>query len=165
MPGIRLNIGLVYYKQADYKHAIQPFASVLRYEPDSAQARYLLGLCDFFTEHYADAAQTLEPLWTEQSGNLNYLYVLSISANKSGRTELDQRATTRLIEVGQNSAEFHLILGVGASGPGALPIGARRILAGCPAGPQVTLRTLFFRRGLSPGKRIRCRQTGVSEGY
>ena len=111
MPGIRLNIGLVYYKQADYKHAIQPFASVLRDQPDSAQARYLLGLCDFFTEHYADAAQTLEPLWTEQSGNLNYLYVLSISANKSGRTELDQRATTRLIEVGQNSAEFHLILG------------------------------------------------------
>ena len=46
-----------------------------------------------------------------ESANLNYLYVVSIAANKSGRAELDQRATARLIEVGQNSAAFHLILG------------------------------------------------------
>ena len=111
MAGIRLNIGLVYYRQADYPDAIAPFQSVVRDDPSSTQARYLLGLCDFFTEHYADAAQALAPLWDQQSGNLNYLYVLSIAANKSGRTELDQRATARLIEVGQNSAEFHLILG------------------------------------------------------
>jgi tetratricopeptide (TPR) repeat protein len=111
LPGIRLNIGLVYYRKADYRRAILPFESVLRDQPESTQARYLLGLCYFFTERYADAAQALEPLWPRESGNLNYLYVVSIAANKSGRAELDQRATTRLIEVGRNSAEFHLILG------------------------------------------------------
>ncbi|HUD99358.1 MAG TPA: tetratricopeptide repeat protein [Bryobacteraceae bacterium] len=111
VPGIRLNIGLVYYRQADYAHAIAPLASVLRDQPASTQARYLLGLCYFFTEHYADAAQTLEPLWESESANLNYLYVVSIAANKAGRPELDQRATARLIEVGRNSAEFHLIIG------------------------------------------------------
>jgi tetratricopeptide (TPR) repeat protein len=111
MPGIRLNIGLVYYRQADYRRAIQPFESVVRDQPESTQARYLLGLCYFFTERYADAAQALEPLWPRESGNLNYLYVVSIAANKAGRAELDQRATTRLIEVGRNSAEFHLIVG------------------------------------------------------
>jgi tetratricopeptide (TPR) repeat protein len=111
MPGIRLNIGLVYYRQADYRLAIQPFESVLRDQTDSTQARYLLGLCYFFTERYGDAAQVLEPLWPNESGNLNYLYVMSIAANKAGRAELDQRATARLIEVGRDSAEFHLIVG------------------------------------------------------
>src|SRR5580658_6419183 len=61
IPGIRLNIGLVYYRQADYRQAIAPFESVLR-DQDSRQARYLLGLCYFFTERYADAAATLQPL-------------------------------------------------------------------------------------------------------
>ena len=111
MPGIRLNIGLVHYRQADYKGAIEPFDSVLRDQPDSTQARYLLGLCYFFGERYADAARTLEPLWPRESENLNYLYVVSIAANRSGLADLDRRAATRLIQVGRNSAEFHLILG------------------------------------------------------
>ncbi len=111
MPGIRLNMGLVYYRQGDYQHAIQPFESVLRDQPESTQARYLLGLCYFFKERYAEAAQTLAPLWPHESENLNYLYVVSIAANKAGIAELDQRATTHLIEIGHDSAEFHLIIG------------------------------------------------------
>ena len=110
MPGIRLNIGLVYYRQADYRHAIAPFESVLR-DQESGQARYLLGLCYFFTEQYADAARTLQPLWPQESENLNYLYVVSIAANMAGLVELDQQATARLIEVGQDKATFHLIIG------------------------------------------------------
>lgn len=109
--GIRLNIGLVYFRQADYSHAIPPFESVLRDQPDSQQARYLLGLCYFFTERYADTVQTLQPLWPQESGNLNYVYVVAIAAGKAGRTELDQQATARLLEVGRNSAELHLLMG------------------------------------------------------
>jgi tetratricopeptide (TPR) repeat protein len=111
MTGIRLNIGLVYYRQGDYQRAIAPFESVVSDAPDHAQARYLLGLCYFFQERYAEAARTLEPLWPQESENLNYLYVLSIAANKAGRRELDERAAARLIEVGKDSAEFHLIIG------------------------------------------------------
>jgi tetratricopeptide (TPR) repeat protein len=110
IPGIRLNIGLVYYRQADYRQAIGPFESVLR-DQESSQARYLLGLCYFFTERYADAAATLQPLWPQESENLNYLYVVSIAANQAGRVELDQQATARMIEVGQDTALFHLIIG------------------------------------------------------
>jgi tetratricopeptide (TPR) repeat protein len=118
MPGIRLNIGLVYYRQAGYQDAIAPFESVLRDQPDSHQARYLLGLCYFFKERYADAAKTLAPLWPRDSADLNYLYVLSIAANKSGMADLDQKATARLIEVGHDSAEFHLIIGKAHAGAG-----------------------------------------------
>lgn len=118
MPGIRLNIGLVYYRKGDYRQAIAPFESVVRDQKESNQARYLLGLCYFFGERYAEAAKTLEPLWGRESENLNYLYVVSIAANKAGMAELDQRATTHLVETGHDSAEFHLIVGKAHAGGG-----------------------------------------------
>jgi tetratricopeptide (TPR) repeat protein len=109
--GIRLNIGLAYFRQNDFSGAIAPFESVLREQPDSLQARYLLGLCYFFTDRFANATDTLEPLWSEENNQLNYLYVLGIAAGKAGRSELEQRALGRLIEVGQNSPELHLLMG------------------------------------------------------
>src|SRR5215470_11798813 len=76
MSGIRLNIGLVEYRRQNYLAAIAPFESVVRDDPKSIQARYLLGLCFTFTEQYAKAVQALEPLWSEMSDNFLYLYVL-----------------------------------------------------------------------------------------
>ncbi len=113
MTGLRLNIGLAYYRQSDFPNAIAPFESVVRDQPGSKQARYLLGLCYFFTERYADAVQTLEPLWAEEAGNLSYLYVMAIAAGNAGKTELDRRATAKLVEVGRDTAELHLFLGKG----------------------------------------------------
>jgi tetratricopeptide (TPR) repeat protein len=109
--GIRLNIGLIHYRQGDYRHAIPPLESVVKDVPDSLQARYLLGQCYFFTDRYVEAADTLEPLWPRQSRDLNYLYVLGISADKAERKELGDRAIARMAEVGGDSAEVHLLTG------------------------------------------------------
>ena len=109
--GIRLNIGLVHYRQGDYRAAIPSFESVVRDMPDSLQARYLLGLCYFFTERYADSVTTLEPIWSQESRELNYLYVLGIAAGKAKRGDLEQSALAQLVKIGQNSAEFHLLMG------------------------------------------------------
>jgi Flp pilus assembly protein TadD len=109
--GIRLNIGLVYYRQNDFKNAIPPFESVVRDQPDSSQARYLLGLCYFFTDRWADAVDTLQPLWSQQYLNINYLYVLSIAANKAGRKDVDEKAVSQLTKIGGATPEFHLIMG------------------------------------------------------
>jgi len=109
--GIRLNIGLVHYRQSEFKIAIGPFESVVRDKPDSVQARYLLGLCYFFTERYADAVQALQDLWPQESNDLNYLYVLGNAADKAGNTELQDRALSRFVELGQNTAEYHLLMG------------------------------------------------------
>jgi tetratricopeptide (TPR) repeat protein len=111
MSGIQLDVGLVYYRQNDFQAAIAPFETVVKSAPDSLQARYLLGLCYFFTEQYAEAAAMLEPLWPEESNRLNYLYVLGIAAGKAKRPDLEDRALGRLVETGQNSAEFHLLMG------------------------------------------------------
>jgi tetratricopeptide (TPR) repeat protein len=110
-PGIRLNIGLAYYRQNDFLKAITALESVVRDQPDALQPRHLLGLCYFFTERWADAADTLEPLWEQESGQLSYLYVLSIAAHRAGRKELDEKATLQLIKAGEGSPEFHLFMG------------------------------------------------------
>ena len=85
--------------------------------PDSYQARYLLGLCYFFTERYADAATMLEPLWPQASNQLNYLYVLGIAAGKSARPDLEQRAFGRLVETGQDSRRVASSAGQGPHQP------------------------------------------------
>jgi tetratricopeptide (TPR) repeat protein len=111
VPGIRLNIGLAYYRQNEFLKAIPLFESVLRDQPESTQARHLLGLCYFFTERWADAARTLEPLWNQENAQLSYLYVLSIAAHRAAMKELDERATAQLIKTGGGSPEFHLFMG------------------------------------------------------
>jgi tetratricopeptide (TPR) repeat protein len=110
-PGIRLNIGLAYYRQNQFLKAIPLFESVVRDQPDALQPRHLLGLCYFFAERWADAANALEPLWARESGQLSYLYVLSIAAHRAGRKELDEKATLQLIKIGEGSPEFHLFMG------------------------------------------------------
>ena len=89
----------------------QPFESVVRDQPDALQPRHLLGLCYFFAERWADAADTLEPLWAQESAQLSYLYVLSIAAHRAGRKELDEKATAQLVKAGEGSPEFHLFMG------------------------------------------------------
>jgi tetratricopeptide (TPR) repeat protein len=109
--GIRLNIGLVYFRQNDFRAAIKPFESVVRDVPDSYQARHLLGLCYFFNDRWQDAIGALEPLWGQASDQLNYLYVLGRAAEKVKNTALEEKAYGRLAAIGQDTPEFHLIMG------------------------------------------------------
>src|SRR5260370_42267253 len=85
--GIRLNIGLAYYRQNEFLKAIPQFESVVHDQPDALQPRDLLGLCYFFAERLVAVATTLQPLWTQESTQLNYLYVLSIAAHRAGLKE------------------------------------------------------------------------------
>jgi tetratricopeptide (TPR) repeat protein len=111
VPGIRLNIGLAYYRQNEFLKAIPYFESVVREQPEAVQPRYLLGLCYFFGERWKDAATTLEPLWSQESDKLPYLYVLANAAHRAGHTEWDDRASAQLLKIGNNSAEYHLFAG------------------------------------------------------
>jgi tetratricopeptide (TPR) repeat protein len=109
--GIRLNIGLVHYRQGDYKSAIPAFESVLNQQPDSSQARRLLGLCYLFVERYPDAATELEPLWPASNTDVSYLYSLAVAAGNAGRHDLESRAAGQLASVGKDSPFVHLLLG------------------------------------------------------
>jgi tetratricopeptide (TPR) repeat protein len=120
--GLRLNIGLAYYRQNRYDLAIAPLESVIREKATNlgpanltpasqGQARYLLGLCYFFTGKYADAAHTLEFLWPEQAGNFAYLYVLGVAAGHAKLPDLEKRALDHLVAIGGDSPQFHLFMG------------------------------------------------------
>jgi len=111
VPGIRLNIGLVYFREGDYRAAIPPLESVARDEPNSLQPRFLLGLSYFLAERYSQALSRLEPLWAEESQNLSYLYILSIAADKTGHSTLEDQAAARMLQVGGNSPEVRLLIG------------------------------------------------------
>jgi tetratricopeptide (TPR) repeat protein len=110
-PGIQLNIGLAYYRENDFGAAIKPFSAILQLKPDSLQARYLLGLCYFFIGEYKEAKETLAPLWTSELNNLNYLYVVSVAANKSADGNLQKQAFDQMLAIGQDKPVFHLYVG------------------------------------------------------
>jgi tetratricopeptide (TPR) repeat protein len=120
--GIRLNIGLAYYRENRYDLAIAPLESVVQEKAANlgpanltpaaqGQARYLLGLCYFFTGKYTEAAHTLEFLWPEQAQNLAYLYVLGVAAQHAKLADLEKRALDHLVAIGGDSAQFHLFMG------------------------------------------------------
>ena len=111
VPGVRLNIGLAYYAEGDYNAASKAFESVIRDDPASVQAHYLLGMCYFFRGLYAGTIEQLEPLWNAQSHNLGYLYVLAVAADETGRQEVEARAAHQLFEVGANTPVLHLLIG------------------------------------------------------
>jgi tetratricopeptide (TPR) repeat protein len=145
--GIRLNIGLAYYKQGEYLKAIPSFESVVHDQPDALQSRHLLGLCYFFAERWADAADTLEPLWAQESGQLPYLYVLSISAHRAGKKDLDERATAQLIKAGEGSPEFHLFMGKAHLNRDEYDMALADFQAAAEANPKLTF--VHFNLGLT----------------
>ena len=124
---------------------------VVKDEPDSLQARYLLGQCYFFTDRYVEAVDALEPLWPQQSHDLNYLYVLTTSADKADRKELADRALARMAEVGEDSAIVHMLLGKAMLNLEAYDDAAKELNAAAEADPKLPF--VHFNLGLLHSKR------------
>jgi predicted Zn-dependent protease len=120
---------------------------VVHDQPDALQSRHLLGLCYFFAERWAVAADTLEPLWAQESGQLPYLYVLSISAHRAGKKDLDERATAQLIKAGEGSPEFHLFMGKAHLNRDEYDMALADFQAAAEANPKLTF--VHFNLGLT----------------
>jgi len=145
--GIRLNIGLVYFRQNQFAQAIAPFESVVKQSPDSFQARYLLGLCYFFNDRWADATATLEPLWPQASDQMNYLYALGISAHETKNSAVEDKALGRLVEIGENTPEFHLFMGKAHLNRGEDDAALKDLEAAAQADPKLPF--VHFNLGLT----------------
>jgi tetratricopeptide (TPR) repeat protein len=145
--GIRLNIGLIYFRQNDFLSAIKPFESVVKQAPESYQARYLLGLCYFFNDRWADTVATMEPLWGQASNQLNYLYVLARAAEKANNVALEEKAQDRLVEIGQGTPEYRLIIGKAHYNRGEYDDAVRELGAAAKADPKLPF--VHFNLGLA----------------
>jgi tetratricopeptide (TPR) repeat protein len=131
---------------------------VVKDEPGSLQARYLLGQCYFFTDRYVEAVDALEPLWSQQSRDLNYLYVLTTSADKADRKELADRALARMAEVGEDSAMVHMLLGKAMLNLESYDDAAKELNTAVESDPKLpfvhfNLGLLYSKRGDSPRAR------------
>lgn len=145
--GVRLNIGLVYFRQNDFLSAIKPFESVVKQAPDSYQPRYLLGLCYFFNDRWADTITMLEPLWGRASSQLSYLYVLARAAEKTKNAPLEEKAQSRLVEIGQGTPEYRLIIGKAHYNRGEYDDAVRELEAAAEADPKLPF--VHFNLGLA----------------
>ncbi len=145
--GIRLNIGLVYFRRSDFLSAIKPFESVVRDAPDSYQARYLLGLCYFFNDRWADTVAMMEPLWGQASSQVNYLYVLARAAEKANNAALEEKAQSRLVEIGQGTPEYRLIIGKAHYNRGEYDDAVRELEAAVQGDPRLPF--VHFNLGLA----------------
>jgi tetratricopeptide (TPR) repeat protein len=149
--GVRLNIGLAHYRQNDFWKATPAFESVVKDQPDSVQARYLLGQCYFFTERWVEATDMLEPIWAQESGDLTYLYVLGIAAEKAERKDLSDRAITQLAQVGGDSPEVHLLIGKAKLNLEAYDDAISELKAAVEANPKLPMAHFYL--GLAYSKR------------
>jgi tetratricopeptide (TPR) repeat protein len=145
--GIRLNIGLAYFRKNDFLAAIKPFESVVKQAPDSYQARYLLGLCYFFNDRWEDTIAMLEPLWGQASNQLNYLYVLARAAEKAKDAALEEKAQSRLVEIGQGTPEYRLIIGKAHYNRGEYDDAVRELEMAAQADPKLPF--VHFNLGLA----------------
>jgi tetratricopeptide (TPR) repeat protein len=144
MTGVKLNIGLAYYRQNDFWKATPAFESVVKDQPDSVQARFLLGQCYFFTERWVEAVDTLQPIWPQQSNDLTYLYVLGIAAEKAERKDLSDRSLTRLAEVGGDAPEVRLLIGKAKLNLEAYDDAINELKAAVDANPRLTFAHFYL---------------------
>src|SRR5205823_8138011 len=72
---------------------------------------FLKGMCHFMLDDYGPAVTALEPIFNQEQGDLDYLFVLGICYGKLKRAGDSARAFARLVQEGGNSPHMHLLLG------------------------------------------------------
>jgi tetratricopeptide (TPR) repeat protein len=109
--GIRLNLGLAYFREREFKLAAPYFGEVLSLDPNHVQARYLQGICAFMTDNFQAAVDSLQPLFAQESNDLEYLFMLGISDGMLKRSEESQQVFAQLVKAGGDTPHLHLLLG------------------------------------------------------
>ena len=109
--GIQLNLGLAFLRQSRYEKAIPHFRRALELDPQQTQARYLLGLSQYMTDDYEGAVTTLEPLHSQFSSKMDYLYVLGSCYGKAGRERDAARVYDQMFRVEGDSPRLHWLIG------------------------------------------------------
>ena len=110
---VRLNLGIAYFRAGRYGEAEAPLRRFLAGGKGHAQAHHLLGLCLLEQQKFAEAAAELEAARAAGPADASLLLALAVAHQRSGRGEDAQRAARTLLEERGDSAEVHLILGIG----------------------------------------------------
>jgi tetratricopeptide (TPR) repeat protein len=111
VPGIRLNLGLAYFRKREFKMAAPYFGDVLASDPANLQAHYLKGLCHFMMDDLPAAIASFEPIQDREQDDLEFLFMLGTSYGMVKRTDDSRRIFERLVAAGGDTPHLHLLLG------------------------------------------------------
>jgi tetratricopeptide (TPR) repeat protein len=115
IPGLRLNLGLAYFKAGEMKEALQEFRPLLESTPASSPDRQrlevLVGMCHYGLRQYAEAAPYLKEAAARDPQNLDLLLALAHSYLWSKQYK-NVLATYRVIlQLNAESAEADMLVG------------------------------------------------------
>ena len=115
MPGLRLNLGLAYFKDNDYEKAIPTFAALLKAAaPGSDEAQrltVLMGMSHYGLGEYAAAVPYLQHASEHDAQNLPLLLTLAHSCLLSSKYPCVLDAFHRMVALNANSAEAEMLVG------------------------------------------------------
>ncbi|MGA2806829.1 MAG: tetratricopeptide repeat protein [Terracidiphilus sp.] len=140
MPRLRFNLGLAYFKDGEYKEALQQFNPLLKADaPDSDEAHrlaVLVGMSHFGLGEYAAAAPFLKQAADADAANLPLLLTLAHSCLLSKQYQCVLDAFHRIVALNPDSAEAHVLAGE-ALDEMKDPVGAiRELRAAVAANPK-----------------------------
>jgi tetratricopeptide (TPR) repeat protein len=115
MPGLRLNLGLAYFKAGEYKEANQIFEPLLKaqqHDSDEAQRlTILIGMSHYGLGEFAAASPYLKQAADRDTQNLELLLTLAHSCLLSQQYQCVLDTFHRIIALNPDSAEAHLLAG------------------------------------------------------
>ena len=111
MPGLRLNLGLAYFKSGDYQQTIATLDPLLKTQPDNEQLTLLIGMSQYGLGHFTAASPLLKRASDADPNNLTLLLTLAHSCLFSQQYPCVIDAYHRLIAMNAESAEADMLVG------------------------------------------------------
>ena len=111
LPGLRLNLGLAYFKAADYKAAIAELTPLLKAKPDDQRLTILVGMSHYGLEQFREADPLLKQAADRDPQNATLLLTLAHSCLLSNQFPCVIDAYHRLIGLNSESAEADMLVG------------------------------------------------------
>lgn len=114
LPGLRLNLGLAYFKSGDYQHAIvelRPLYKAGSADPDAQRLAILLGMSHYGLAQYSAASPYLHQASQHDPQNLALLLTLAHSCLLSSQYPCVLDAYHRIIALNAESAEADMLVG------------------------------------------------------
>jgi tetratricopeptide (TPR) repeat protein len=107
---IYFNWGLAAYKAGALTDAVLPLEKQLALDPASIPVKQLLGTSYFAAKEFEKAATLLSAVIEAKPSEVSLYYPLALSLVKQGKAEAADQVIQRMVAVGGNSAEVHILL-------------------------------------------------------
>jgi tetratricopeptide (TPR) repeat protein len=111
MPDLRLNLGLAFFKDGDYKQAIQAFEPLLKAQPGDQRLTILMGMSHYGLREYAAAAPYLQQASGRDKQNLTLLLTLAQSCLFSRQFPCVLDAFHQIVALNAESAQADMLVG------------------------------------------------------